>query len=225
MKKIKKILNIKVLIILFIIFMPLTLFSATAISVDIPAGLVGYNAPGVNINLVIQNVINGIVTILGSITLLMFIIGGMLFMLAGGNSEKVTKAKNILEWALKGMFIILLSYFIILFIFNIVSTDSEGGTDETIGPLCPCIDLTLGPGDTGYPDNGPKCEFTSTPTQAQVQTLYGVQNCDDYSANQAEETWACRACLWEADGEQTIYKRGLCPSASAGNMVCTKIEN
>tara|TARA_B100001964_G_C14183468_1_gene577398 strand:- start:203 stop:853 length:651 start_codon:yes stop_codon:yes gene_type:complete len=216
MKKIKNQLDIKILMLflIFIIFIPLILYASEATRVVIPSGLVGYNAPSININIVIQNIINGVIGALGSITLLMFVVGGLLFILAGGNSEKIMRARNILKWALLGMFIVLFSYLIISFIFRIVGSDSGDSGGEVTGPICPCYQSAE--------DNGPICDNENTPTQEEVEEQYGVKNCDDYST-QKGEAWACRPCVYGQTDPQVNFKRGLCPSYSAKNIVCTEL--
>ncbi len=218
--KIKNILNIKILIILFIILIPLALFAAEGIKVDVPEGLVGFDTATVNINVVIQNVIGGILGVLGSITLLMFIVGGIMFIAAGGNQEMITKAKAILEWTLKGMFIILISYSVIVFIFNTIVGGGGGQEAEETGaggPTCPCINQEG--------DNGSDCDNTTVAAASHPNNpIAGVYNCADYNA-QTPGSWACAYCIWTADGPDINYIRGLCPSVSNPHYVCTKISD
>jgi len=55
-------------------------------------------------------VINSIMGVIGSLALVMFIYGGIIWMLSAGNQEQVTKGKNILIWAAVGIVIIFSSY-------------------------------------------------------------------------------------------------------------------
>jgi hypothetical protein len=59
-----------------------------------------------------------ILGIIGSLALAFFIYGGIMFMISGGSSEKVTKAKQILIGAVIGLIIVFASYMIINFIFQ-----------------------------------------------------------------------------------------------------------
>ncbi len=68
--------------------------------------------------LLIGNIINKVLGVVGSIALAMFVYGGFTWMLAGGNSEKVQKAKGILAWAALGLTAIFSAYAIISFVFN-----------------------------------------------------------------------------------------------------------
>jgi len=61
------------------------------------------------------NVSQWILGIVGSLALLMFIYGGLMFIISSGNSEKVTKAKEIIIGAVIGLVIVFTSYMIIQF--------------------------------------------------------------------------------------------------------------
>ena len=61
------------------------------------------------------NVTQWILGIVGSLALLMFIYGGLMFIISSGNSEKVTKAKEIIIGAVIGLVIVFTSYMIIQF--------------------------------------------------------------------------------------------------------------
>lgn len=66
----------------------------------------------------IGQVIQTFLGIVGSVALVMFIYGGFVMLLAGGNSEQVTKGKNVLIWATIGLVLIFSSYAIVKFIFE-----------------------------------------------------------------------------------------------------------
>lgn len=55
---------------------------------------------------------------LGFIFLILIIYAGLMWMLSAGNEEKITKAKGILVSSIIGLVIILLSYSIVIFIFD-----------------------------------------------------------------------------------------------------------
>ena len=59
-----------------------------------------------------------ILGIVGSLALLFFIYGGVMFLISGGSSEKVSKAKEILTGAVLGVVIVLTSYMIIGFVLK-----------------------------------------------------------------------------------------------------------
>lgn len=67
---------------------------------------------------IIGQVINAILGIVGSIALVMFIIGGFWWLTAGGNEERVQKGRKTLEWATFGLIVIFSAYAILRFIFE-----------------------------------------------------------------------------------------------------------
>lgn len=67
--------------------------------------------------------INGILNILGVIFLLLIIYGGILWMTASGNENKITKAKGIIFHSMIGLAIILLAKVIALLVIDIILPD------------------------------------------------------------------------------------------------------
>lgn len=55
---------------------------------------------------------------IGSISLVLYIVSGFLWMTASGNTEKVTKAKTIMVWTTLGVVVMLASYMLASFIFK-----------------------------------------------------------------------------------------------------------
>jgi hypothetical protein len=60
--------------------------------------------------ILIGNIINAALGIVGSLALIMFIYGGFTWMLAAGNESAVEKGKNIITWAAIGLVVIFASY-------------------------------------------------------------------------------------------------------------------
>jgi len=56
--------------------------------------------------------------LVGSLALLMFIYGGVMFLISAGNAEKVTQAKQIIIGAVIGLVIVFTSYMIIQFVMD-----------------------------------------------------------------------------------------------------------
>jgi len=69
----------------------------------------------------IGTIIKAVLGIIGSLALLMFIYGGLTWMLAAGNTDKVTKGKNILIWAVIGLVVIFTAYAVVNFVFDSLS--------------------------------------------------------------------------------------------------------
>jgi len=61
----------------------------------------------------VGNLIKGAISILGAVTLFMFLLGGFYWLTAGGNEEKVKKGTQTMMWAAIGVAIVFSSYFII----------------------------------------------------------------------------------------------------------------
>lgn len=68
----------------------------------------------------IGKVINAVLGIVGSLALVMFIYGGVIWMTASGNEQSVTKGKNILMWAALGLVVIFSSYALTRFIIQAI---------------------------------------------------------------------------------------------------------
>jgi len=68
-----------------------------------------------------------ILGIIGSVTLLMFVYGGIMFLISGGSSEKVTKAKDIIKAAVIGLIIVFSSYLIIKFVLGAIGRNDFTG--------------------------------------------------------------------------------------------------
>ena len=84
------------------------------------------------------NVSKWILGITGSLTLLMFIYGGVMFLISSGSSEKVTQAKQIIIGAVIGLIIVFAAYTIIRFTFKAMGLDWKGTSKyEDITPTPP----------------------------------------------------------------------------------------
>ena len=68
-----------------------------------------------------------ILGIVGSLALLAFIVGGVIFLTSGGNAEQVTKGKQIILGAVIGLVIVFASYAIIQFVFTALNIPGTGG--------------------------------------------------------------------------------------------------
>jgi len=64
--------------------------------------------------------------IVGSLTLLMFIYGGFIFLISAGSSEKISQAKKIITAAVVGLIIVFSSWLIINFVFKSLNLDWKG---------------------------------------------------------------------------------------------------
>ena len=67
--------------------------------------------------------------VLGAISVIMIIIGGLRYVISGGNSTNVTAAKNTILYAIVGLIIAILAYAIINFV--LASFTGDGGSSGT----------------------------------------------------------------------------------------------
>ncbi|OGF24962.1 hypothetical protein A2331_00275 [Candidatus Falkowbacteria bacterium RIFOXYB2_FULL_34_18] len=75
---------------------------------------------------VIINLAGIILAITGSLALLAFVIGGVMFLVSSGSSETVTQAKRVITGAVIGMVVVFTSYTIIMFILKIFGISKIG---------------------------------------------------------------------------------------------------
>ncbi len=74
------------------------------------------------------NVANYILGIVGSLALLMFVIGGFMFLISAGSSKSVEKGKQIIIGAVIGLIIVFCSYMIIQFSMAALGLKWSGNT-------------------------------------------------------------------------------------------------
>lgn len=68
-----------------------------------------------------------ILGIVGSLALLMFVYGGIMFLVSAGSSDKISKARGILVAAVVGLAIVFCSYLIIKFVLSTIGITWNGG--------------------------------------------------------------------------------------------------
>lgn len=68
--------------------------------------------------------------IIGAISVLMLIWGGLRYILSGGDSKKITDAKNTILYAILGLAIAFFSYAIVRFVLNAIGANVYGPTVE-----------------------------------------------------------------------------------------------
>jgi hypothetical protein len=69
----------------------------------------------------IGKVITAVIGVVGSIALLMFIYGGIIWMTSSGSSEKVKKGRDILIWSAIGLVVIFMSYALTRFVLGSIT--------------------------------------------------------------------------------------------------------
>lgn len=71
-----------------------------------------------NVSTYIGRIINGLMGIMGSLALVMFVYGGVLWMTSAGESERAEKARSIVVWSVLGLAVIFASYALVNFVFE-----------------------------------------------------------------------------------------------------------
>ena len=90
----------------------------TAKGSGMPSELVGVNG-------VFTRITNTVLYAVGIISVIMLIYGGLRYVVSGGDSKKVTDAKNTIIYAIIGLIVSILSYAIVNFVINAIG----GGTN------------------------------------------------------------------------------------------------
>ena len=92
--------------------------SIILILIGLPNPLNDGKAGPVSWQILIGRVIQAIMGIIGSLALLMFVYGGLVLMMAGGNNDSIQKGKNILMWASVGLVAIFSSYALVQMVYS-----------------------------------------------------------------------------------------------------------
>lgn len=100
--------------------LPATTYAQGTVSLPNPLGI---SDP----RLIAARLIQGVLSIVGVIALIMVIYGGIIWMMAGGNSDRVKKGRDVLLWALLGIIVIAAAFVATRSVFNAVLTGSVAG--------------------------------------------------------------------------------------------------
>lgn len=71
-----------------------------------------------NINTFVATLINNILGFVGTISLLLFIYGGIIWMTSAGAPAKVKQGRDVLVWAVIGMAVVFMSYILVKFVIQ-----------------------------------------------------------------------------------------------------------
>ena len=81
---------------------------------------------------VFKQVTNTVLYIVGIIAVIMLIIGGIRYVISGGDSKKVTDAKNTVLYAIIGLVIAFLAFAIVNFVISALpNSNNDKSTEET----------------------------------------------------------------------------------------------
>ena len=70
--------------------------------------------------IIIGNIIKAALGITGSLALAIFVYGGIMWMFAGGNQERVKKGRDILIWAAAGILVVFSSYAVVKWLIDAI---------------------------------------------------------------------------------------------------------
>lgn len=84
---------------------------------------------------IFKQVTNTILYIVGIIAVIMLIIGGIKYVVSGGDSKKVTDAKNTVLYAIIGLVIAFLAFAIVNFVISALPASNEKPADDTTQSL------------------------------------------------------------------------------------------
>ena len=83
------------------------------------------------------NIAQWILGIVGSLTLMMFVYGGIMFMVSAGSSDKVAQAKKIVVASIIGLLIVFSSWMVVRFATSTIGTSDayifNGAVSEPVG--------------------------------------------------------------------------------------------
>lgn len=86
-----------------------------------------YNTDGVSLEGMLSNVVTIILSVLGVVFIAFIIYGGVIWMTANGNEQKIEKASGIIKESFIGLIVVLAAYAISYFLFNVFSGQFAGG--------------------------------------------------------------------------------------------------
>ncbi len=89
---------------------------------DVPSTLLGDGG-------VLSTIINTMLFIIGFLSVVMLIFGGLRYIISGGNAAAVTAAKNTILYAIVGLIIAIFAYAIVNFVIGSLTGTASGGTN------------------------------------------------------------------------------------------------
>ena len=187
MKNYKTILSFGILLGLFlglVVLTPVIVQAVGDVQLENPIGTT-------DINTFLGSVIKNLLKVLGSIALVVFVVGGFLWLTSAGNAEKVKLGTNTMLYAIIGLFIIFSSYAILnTVIGGLIETKQVTGETTTVSEKeadckaqnqdwsCLPIDKCEG---VGVPTTADKAGYTAACTAASSTCINS--KCSEYPEN------------------------------------------
>lgn len=117
-------------------------FSANAGAITMAEGAEAARCDGCPANLfgnegIFSQVTSTILYIVGIIAVIMLIIGGIRYIVSGGDAKKVTEAKNTILYAIIGLIICFFAYAIVNFVIDSLPSDQKPSNGQTTSLIAP----------------------------------------------------------------------------------------
>lgn len=115
----------------------LTLTAGKAMALTVQEGAAAARAEGMPSDLigpsgVFTQITNTVLYAVGIISVIMLIYGGLRYVVSGGDSKKVTDAKNTILYAIIGLIISILAFAIVNFVINAVTGESNSAASPDV---------------------------------------------------------------------------------------------
>ena len=112
----------------------LTIGAGKAMALTVQEGAEAARADGMPANLVgadgvFTQITNTALYIIGAISVIMLIWGGLRYIISGGDSKKITDAKNTILYALLGLIIAFFAYAIVNFVLNTINPNDASNAE------------------------------------------------------------------------------------------------
>ena len=107
-----------------ILFSPLLAKAAAPVTPQREGLINPLGADVTSIPVFIGNIIKAALGLSGSIALLMFVWGGMQWLISGGSAERVKKGKDTIIWAVLGLVVIFTAYTLVSVVVKALAGDS-----------------------------------------------------------------------------------------------------
>lgn len=163
------------------------IFTVRAVSFENPSATLGLGTSDLKETVI--NIINWALGLLGIVAVIFLIYGGYTWLTAGGEEERIRRAKKIIINTLIGLVIILLAWAIVRFVLNFGNSVSGPGSGSacTEGSSRGCWDCSGG--DWVYDStNGPECLLS--PETFEIRNI--VTSCET-PTNYREDVYKCSA--------------------------------
>ncbi|MBR2589168.1 hypothetical protein IKE84_02420 [Candidatus Saccharibacteria bacterium] len=111
-----------------------TLTAGRAMAISVQQGAEAARAEGmprelIGPNGVFTQITNTVLYIVGIISVIMLIYGGLRYVISGGDSKKVTDAKNTILYAIIGLIVSILAFAIVNFVINAITGESNSAAN------------------------------------------------------------------------------------------------